>query len=167
MCDTLVALKAVTAEHKTIFAKNSNRPPNEAQYLDWHPAETWADGGEVRCTYLSIPQVKQTHAVLLSRPFWMWGAEMGVNEHGLAIGNEAVYTKTSPNKKPALLGTDMQRLALERAKTPQEGIRVITQLLATYGQEGDCSYGEKMYYHNSFLLTNASEAWVLETVDKD
>ena len=39
-------------------------------------------GASLRCTYIAIPQAPRTHAVVLSKPSWMWGAEMGANEVG-------------------------------------------------------------------------------------
>jgi len=109
MCDTLIACAEVTKNNTAIFAKNSDRPPNEAQHLIWLPAQSHSGGENVQCTYLEIPQVKDTNAVLLSKPFWMWGEEMGVNEHGLAIGNEAVFSMVPANKEPALLGMDLTK----------------------------------------------------------
>ncbi len=41
-----------------------------------------------QCTYIEIEQVPQTYAVVLSRPAWLWGAEMGANEHQVGIGND-------------------------------------------------------------------------------
>ena len=32
-----------------------------------------------QCTYIDIDQVEDTLAVILSKPAWMWGAEMGAN----------------------------------------------------------------------------------------
>jgi len=167
MCDTLIATKSATASGSAIFGKNSDRPPNEGQHMAYFPAAKHPPGSRVKCTYIEIPQVEHTHAVLLSKPFWMWGAEMGSNQHGLVIGNEAVYSKIPANKEPALLGMDLLRLALERSTTPREAVQVIIGLLEQFGQGGNCaSHGETMYYHNSFLLANAEDAWVLETVDK-
>jgi len=97
----------------------------------------------------------------------MWGAEMGVNEHGLVIGNEAVFSKVPANKEPALLGMDLLRLALERAETAAEGVEVIAALLTEFGQGGNCTHSGKLYYHNTFLLADPAEAWVLETVDRE
>lgn len=167
MCDTLIATKLATTNGIAVFGKNSDRPPNEGQHLVFFPAAKHAPGSKVKCTYLEIPQASLTHAVFLSKPYWMWGAEMGVNEHGLVIGNEAIYSKIAANKEPALLGMDMLRAALERAVTPQEALQIIIDLLEQFGQGGNCaSHGNEMYYHNSFLIANAEEAWVLETVDK-
>jgi secernin len=167
MCDTMIATGLITAQGKSIFAKNSDRQPNEGQGLVWIPAKVHDQGSSLRCTYISIPQVKETHAVLLSQPFWMWGGEMGVNEHGLVIGNEAVFSKIPANKTPALLGMDLLRLGLERAVTPHEAVNVIVELLEQFGQGGNCVHNGELYYHNSFIIANHEDAWVLEVVDKD
>lgn len=159
MCDTL----AIVEPGRVLFAKNSDRDPNEAQYLDWHPRETHPAGASVQCTWIAIPQVRETHAILLSRPFWMWGGEMGANEHGVVIGNEAVFTK-QPYAKSGLLGMDMIRLALERAETAEGAVEVITQLLVTHGQGGGCSHENRSFlYHNSFIVADRTTAFVLET----
>ncbi len=166
MCDTLIAAPEVTKNQYTLFAKNSDRPPNEAQYLDWVPARTYSPGESLQCTYIEIPQAEKTSAVLLSKPFWMWGAEMGINQHGLVIGNEAVFSKVSANKEPTLLGMDLLRLALERAQSAVQAVEVIVELLEEYGQGGNCVQDGHLYYHNSFLIADPADSWVLETVDK-
>lgn len=166
MCDTMV-VRPEPGE-ALLFAKNSDREANEAQYLLHVPAARHAKGEALRCTYIEIPQAQETHAVLLSKPFWMWGAEMGANEHGLVIGNEAVFSKVAPQKEAALLGMDLLRLGLERAKDAEEGLDVITALLARHGQGGNCAHLGRFEYHNSFLLADAKgEAFVLETVGRE
>lgn len=62
-----------------------------------------------QCTYIEIDQVPETYAVILSRPSWLWGAEMGANEHGVCIGNEAVWGKEEVCDDEALLGMDLVR----------------------------------------------------------
>ncbi|MBK8702276.1 MAG: C69 family dipeptidase [Saprospiraceae bacterium] len=166
MCDTFVALPPNTQNGAIVFGKNSDREPNEMQALEYHPRRQYEPGGVLQCTYLAIPQVKETHAMWLGRPFWMWGAEFGVNEHGLAIGNEAVWTRMPIRKKGGLTGMDLLRLALERATTARQGLEVITGLLADHGQGGICGlYDRSMAYHNSYILADTQEAWVLETAD--
>lgn len=63
----------------------------------------------VQCTYIQIPQLEYTHSVILSKPAWMWGAEMGANDQGVSIGNEAVWTRETVNAEEALLGMDLVR----------------------------------------------------------
>jgi secernin len=65
-----------------LFGKNSDREPNEVQLVVYNPAQDYPADSVVRLTYIEIPQVEHTHATMLSKPFWMWGAEMGSNEHG-------------------------------------------------------------------------------------
>ncbi|MCU1369436.1 MAG: peptidase dipeptidase [Ilumatobacteraceae bacterium] len=166
MCDTLVRL----GDDGVLFAKNSDRDPNEAQVLRWHEATDHGAGAEVVCTWITIPQAARTHAVLLSQPWWMWGAEIGANEHGVVIGNEAVFTRDlllGRRDPDALLGMDLVRLGLERAATATEAVGVMVDLLETHGQGGSCSHDHpKFRYHNSFLVADADGATVLETAGR-
>lgn len=166
MCDTVVATGNVTADGVVLFGKNSDREPNEAQYLVHVPSADHPAGSYVRCTYIEVPQVQHTYAVLLSKPYWIWGAEMGINEHGVAIGNEAVFTKLPHERQPGLIGMDLLRLALERAASAREAVSVIIKLLARYGQGGNCSRHHRQVYHNSFLIADPHTAWVLETAGR-
>lgn len=161
MCDTI----GVRFEQSALFGKNSDRSPNEPQATEFYPARVCKER-DLAATYLTIPQARETLAVLLSRPTWMWGAEIGVNEAGVAIGNEAVFTKGGYGA-PALTGMDLLRLALERAPSAEQAVNVIIELLETYGQGGNCGYDHKFYYSNSFLILDAGALFVLETSRKD
>ena len=104
MCDTFVAMADATANGSVILAKNSDREPNEAHEIVYVPAGEHAPGSVATCTYLVIPQARRTNAVLLGKPYWIWGAEMGANYHGVVIGNEAVFTKAPHERDPGLIG---------------------------------------------------------------
>lgn len=167
MCDTLVVLPAFTRSGNLILGKNSDREPQEAQAIA-HFSKTFPKEKELQCTFIKIPQVQETNEVILSKPFQMWGAEMGVNEYGLVIGNEAVFTNVKFDKKQiGLTGMDLLRLALERSKKAIEAVICITDLLSEFGQNACGGYQNKdFYYHNSFLIADHSEAFILETAGK-
>lgn len=164
-CDSLVALGNSTADGSVVFAKNSDRPANECQPLTLLPRQAHAAGSSLRCTYIEIPQSSETARVLGSRPYWCWGFEHGVNEHGVAIGNHSVFTKDMLSGK-GLIGMDLVRLGLERGRSADDAAQVITSLLERHGQGGS-GYGDKEWpYHNSFLIADRSTALVLETSDR-
>lgn len=167
MCDTIVALGNSTQNGEVLFAKNSDRDPNEAHVLEWHAEQHNTAPAVLRCTYIEIPQVEKTNSVLLAKPFWIWGAEMGANQHGVVIGNEAVFTKIPHEKQPGLIGMDLLRLGLERGNTALEALNIITSLLKKYGQSGNCGFSHPFQYHNSFIIADPTEAWVLETAGRE
>ena len=167
VCDLLVALGPASEPRRTLFAKNSDRPPDEAQELEWLAPRR--DDGAVRTTYLDVDAAPDaTVGVLASRPAWMWGLEHGVNEAGVAVGNAAIYTTLDPRRAPpALTGMDLVRLGLERATTAAAAVEVIVTLLERYGQGGTGHAGIDDPYWSSFLVADPADAWVLETSGRD
>lgn len=98
---------------------------------------------------------------------------MGVNEQGVVIGNEAVFSRLK-GKEDGLLGMDILRLALHNSKSATEAVDLIISLLNTYGQGGDGSFEGKLFYSNSFLIADptliilletAGDRWATKTID--
>ncbi|MCU1399163.1 MAG: dipeptidase [Acidimicrobiales bacterium] len=166
MCDSLVALAPSTARGVTLFAKNSDRPPGEVQDIEWSPSRTEAS---TRVTHITVDGLDTpTVRAVISRPRWCWGAEHGVNEAGVAIGNHSIYTTLDPRPfPPALIGMDLVRLGLERAVTASNAVEVMTGLLERHGQGGTghdvALIGKERPYWSSFLVADPVEAWMLET----
>ncbi|KAG8442956.1 hypothetical protein GDO86_011683 [Hymenochirus boettgeri] len=163
-----VAFPPQAKNGQILFGKNSARPRDEVQEVLYVPSSNHEPGSKVKCTYLEINQALKTHAVILSKPAWMWGAEMGANEHGVCIGNEANITREAASDTKLLLGMDLVRLGVERGTTAKEALDVIVTLLEEHGQGGN--YFEQdnrsQSFHSSFLIVDRMEAWVLETVGK-
>jgi len=167
MCDCLVAMSQATGGPFTLFAKNSDRPPGERQIVEWSPPRR--DAGTLRVTHIDVEaRTGDTLGCVLSRPVWGWGAEHGVNEEGVAIGNTMVYTTLDPRGAPiGLTGMDLVRLALERATGAADAVDIITSLLERYGQGGSghdpaLVPGGRSYW-NSFLVASAGTAFVIDT----
>ncbi|MCU0268378.1 MAG: hypothetical protein MUF83_06985 [Acidimicrobiales bacterium] len=157
MCDTV----CVAHRDGMLFGKNSDRPVAEVQLVEAHgprPA-----GGTLRTQYLALADEGSCRLVG-ARPDWLWGFEHGVNEHGVAIGNEALFTARDPAAEPdALIGMDLVRLGLERARTADEALDLITDLLERHGQGGMADQHYDLRYFSSFLLADARGGWALET----
>ena len=160
MCDTFATLDSGGA----LFAKNSDRSPTEPQVIEFRPRRS--STGTLATQYIEIPDVAG-FATVLSRPTWLWGAEHGVNEHGLAIGNERVYSARDLSGPPALIGMDLVRLTLERARTASDGVDVLTDLLGRYGPGGSGVPDSDDPYDSSFLLVDGTSGWVVETSGRD
>ena len=168
MCDTCGIGPELTGSGISIFGKNSDREADETQLVVSVPSKTYPAKEDLQCTYIAIPQVDETFAMVLSKPFWMWGAEMGLNEKGVVIGNEALFTKVKPEKTPGLIGMDLLRLALERSANAATAAQMIIDLLKKYGQAGACGYRDKKFsYMNSFIIMDRQGIIKLETAGRD
>lgn len=162
MCDTLYK----RLKNGIIYGKNSDRSPNEPNLIIFYPPKKTTDK-QVHCTYISIPEVLKTNGLLLVQPSWMWGGEMGINDHGVIIGNEAVFTRRRGKQEKRLLGMDLLRLGLERGNSATQALEIIINLLEEYGQGGNCGFDKEFYYDNSFIIADKHEAYVLETANKN
>ena len=154
MCDTLVAGAAETAAGVTLFAKNSDRKSSECQPFLQFPEANHPPRATVRATHIEIPQVAETYRVMGHSPWWVWGFEHGVNEHGVAIGNQTVFSNEPIEQTPGLIGMDLVRLALERGRDAREALEVIATLVETHGQGGAAFAPDAPGYHNSFVLAD-------------
>ncbi|MDJ0847159.1 MAG: C69 family dipeptidase [Myxococcota bacterium] len=166
MCDSIVASDGETAAGVPLYGKNSDRKPGECQPFVQHPEAFHPPGATVRCTHIEIPQVPETYRVMGHSPWWVWGFEHGLNEHGVAVGNHTVFSNELLESTPGLIGMDLVRLGLERGRTAREALEGIATLVERHGQGGAALAPDAGGYHNSFVLADPAEAWQLETSNR-
>ena len=166
MCDTFVALKEATANGSVLLAKSADTEVNEAQHLLKLPRREYSDGALVRVTHLVIPQPRITYEVIIDKSFWLYGGEIGVNEHGVAVGNEAVFSRFDSDKDGVVL-IDLLRLILERCSNRHEAVDLVAHLLATYGQGGNCELRGNSHFDGSFIVSDQDGAVVVETAGNE
>lgn len=159
MCDTFF----MPAAEASFFGKNSDRNPAEAQVIRAIPKREPSASISVGSRRFELDD--KGYGLVLSCPAWMQGAEMGVNERGVAIGNEAVFSRF---KRPAdgVLGMDFLRAALAHADSAESARDALIALTERYDQGGNGAYKGKLVYDNSYLIAGPDGAYVLETAGK-
>ena len=175
-CDSFVILPEATTGGSMLLGKNSDRPVDETQPLRYVPARSSSRTDRLRLGHVEIADASETLAHVGASPYWCWGHELGVNECGVAIGNEALFTRDLARNQddaragdppePGILGMELLRLGLERGRTAAEAMEVMTGLLERHGQWGAGVPGRSSVdgaYDNSYLIADGREAWVLET----
>lgn len=165
MCDSFVALPSATTTRTTLAAKNADCEINEAQAVLHLPRRTYPDAAMLRATHIVIPQARQTHEVIIDKSFWTWGGEIGLNEHGLAVGNEAIFAR-SDEASDGLITGDLLRLMLERARNVDEALQVFDGVLTAHGQGGNCELRGNSHFDSSYLVSDNSSAVVIETAGR-
>lgn len=176
-CDTFAVRGDHSAVGGTLFGKNSDRPARECQPLRYLRGRRGA--GKLRLAYLEIDDASETIAHVGSSPYWCWGHELGLNAHGVAIGNEAIFTRdlaenalrhrAGEQVEPGILGMELLRLGLERGDSAKTALDVMTALLEQHGQWGSGTRGDDRAtaaYDNSYLIVDGTEIWVLETTGR-
>jgi secernin len=160
MCDSFVALGNSTADGSVLLAKSADTEVNEAEHVVRMPRREYGEGALVRIGHRSIPQARKTHEIILGKSFWAWGAELGANEYGVAVGNEAAFSN-QVNETDGACCLDLLRLTVERATTAKEGVEVIGHHVETFGQGGNCQMMGNYSFDSGLLVADASEAYVV------
>lgn len=176
-CDTFAVNAGSSAYGATLLGKNSDRPARESQPLRWLGRRR--GNRRLRLAYVEIDDVEETIPHLGSSPYWCWGHETGMNGCGVAIGNEALFTRdvaataaadrAGRQVTPGVLGMELVRLGLERGRTARDAVAVMTGLVEQYGQYGAGTAGTDRpaaAYDNSYLVADGREVWVLETTGR-
>lgn len=150
VCDTVYVAGDAGNGDSAYFAKNSDRKPDEPQALFIVPERAASERSTISGGR-TITIADRGYAYCLSRPSWMWGGEMGAKLYGVAIGNEAVFSRMSVDKN-GILGMNILRLARQSSRTAEEAGSFISEFIEQYGQGGNGAYRGSLYYHNSFLI---------------
>ena len=148
----------------TLFAQELG-PAAAARSRSSRASTRRAGGGTLRTQYLDAPRRRRRTRSLLSRPAWLWGAEHGVNEHGVAIGNEKVWTDRRRQGRAAGAARHGPRPARARTRPHRRrgARRSSPTLLEAHGQGGSGEQDHDEPYFSSFLIADPAGGWIVET----
>ena len=157
-CDLVVALGQATVNGHGLFGLNCHGPRMQWPLLRRLAGQDHPPGTIVRLGEHELPQARQTSTVVGLGARGHWGFTAGMNEHQLAVG-VAGWTSKVVASRPALQGTDLVRLTLERSHSVRQAVDVLSDLITRHGQgQPDVSEGRD----HIFLIADPREAAVLE-----
>lgn len=152
-CTNLLVGKAASTDGSTMVTYSADSYALYGELYHWpaatYPAGTMLDVYEWDShKYLGkIPQVIQTYNVIGN-----------MNEHQLCIGETTFGGRHELSDSTGLIDYgSLIYIALQRAKTAREAIKVMTDMVAAYGY---CSSGE------SFSIVDKDEVWIMEMIGK-
>jgi len=152
-CTNLLVGKAASVDGSTMMTYSADSYSLYGELYHWapatYPANAWLDVREWDTNkYLGkIPQVSQTYNVIGN-----------MNEHQVCIGETTFGGRHGLDDSTATMDYgSLIYIALQRAKTAREAIKVMTDLVEAYGY---CSEGE------SFSVVDKNEVWILEMIGK-
>lgn len=152
-CTSLIAGKNATADGSvmvtyaadshTLYGELYNTPGSKHEPGEMRKIYEWDTG-----KYLGeIPQISETFTTIGN-----------MNEHGLTISESTWGGRPELNDTTGIMDYgSLIYVTLERARTPREAIKIMTDLVATYG------------YHSSgetFSIADANEAWIMDLIGK-
>ena len=149
-----------------IFATVADGPPGEVQ-VAWPFGRRSSAGCTLRTQYVSIGDAG-AYAVFMSCSTWQWGARHGVNEHGVAIaGGRVDAPGVAAGDRPGLIGADLVRLGLERARSAEEAVGAMAGLLESCGLGGGDGVSGEGSDDPRFVVADPRQVLVLRTDGAD
>jgi dipeptidase len=161
-CDSVLALGDSTLDRNALFGQNNASLSLQFQSLRLTTPHSYSTGEKVGTQFVDLPQVRNTLAVLGSQPSGRWGYDCGVNSCRLAVGCTPIPSALTC-LGPALQGTDLVRLLLERSHSARQAVDLLAHLIERHGQGAfpGCPCSAEADY--AFLIADPFEAYAVET----
>lgn len=160
-CTTVVFGKHATADGSVLMAHNEDGSENEenpCRHLVYHPRVTYPTRAELKLKAKTIAQVPVTYAYYSNDIYELDQGQVvdGINEHGVAVSTNTIYTREPLLEKGGISWTENIRLVLERCKTAKEGVDLIAELQDKYGG----TFG--IWGGMAYIIADPNWAWAIE-----
>lgn len=166
-CTTILVGKGLTADGSIIHAHNEDmgnltvgrlwRINNNKAEDDstWVPYVTIPNTGKI-LDYWASGNTKQMSRGELNQTILPYdNILVGMNESGLTMSCNWMYSKEESLEKVGIRRYAIRQLILERSATAREAVRLIGELIDTYGQAD--------WSGLTYILADPNEGWIVET----
>lgn len=164
-CTTVVVGKDLTDTGNVLFAHSEELGDSPTHYKSvprkyYSGSDKWI--GISNGTVLTQPAMTYAYmaSTIYDKDYYPGDLTSGVNENQVTIGNNMSWTRDVPSstawdlKDGGIIWTEYTQLVLERAKTAEEGIDIISSLHETHKLSGDPG--------TMYAIADPNEAWIIE-----